>query len=145
MSSNFRYSVAAGLGVSVAVYLVEHGIAQTGMHGRMILLDDALLGTCAAAALYLFLHHFDVVRERQRRQQCTRVADQLNHHVRNALQVIVNRTAMEPHSASEIRDIDGAVNRIDWALREILPPVDGAPRREPAKQTVRSDDEKIPV
>jgi two-component sensor histidine kinase len=44
----------------------------------------------------------------------------MNHHVRNSLQVI-SFAALAPQQkelASEIRD---AVQRIEWALREVLP------------------------
>ena len=47
----------------------------------------------------------------------------LNHHVRNALQLILNRAELEIHNTRELRDIQNAVDRIDWALREILPRV----------------------
>jgi hypothetical protein len=37
------------------------------------------------------------------------------------LQVILSRADLAIHSMPELEDIIGAVNRIDWALREILP------------------------
>jgi hypothetical protein len=41
----------------------------------------------------------------------------MNHHVRNSLQTIV----FARHTEKEVEFIRGAVLRIEWALREILP------------------------
>lgn len=49
-----------------------------------------------------------------------RVIAELNHHVRNALEVI-SLSAYITHDEEAIRRIMEGVNRIDWALREILP------------------------
>jgi hypothetical protein len=44
----------------------------------------------------------------------------MNHHVRNALNVIV--TSAYAHGYYEqLNEIRVSINRIDWALREILP------------------------
>ena len=40
----------------------------------------------------------------------------MNHHVRNALQAI----KFAPHAQQQVRIIDDAVARIEWALREVL-------------------------
>ena len=44
----------------------------------------------------------------------------MNHHVRNALQVISDSVHLRGHT-QQIKDIHVAIKRIDWALREILP------------------------
>jgi hypothetical protein len=44
----------------------------------------------------------------------------MNHHVRNALQVIVDSAYLHGH-AQQLDEIQMSVKRIDWALREILP------------------------
>ena len=44
----------------------------------------------------------------------------MNHHVRNALQVIVDSVYLHGH-AQQLDEIQNSVKRIDWALREILP------------------------
>jgi hypothetical protein len=44
----------------------------------------------------------------------------MNHHVRNALQVIVDSVYVHGH-AQQIEEIADSVKRINWALREILP------------------------
>jgi hypothetical protein len=44
----------------------------------------------------------------------------MNHHVRNALQVITSANYIRPE-AEQVTQIKDAVQRIDWALREVLP------------------------
>jgi len=58
--------------------------------------------------------------ERRRRRylaQRLEVIALMNHHVRNALQVI----KYAHYSADELKIIEESVARIEWALREILP------------------------
>ncbi|MGE5204408.1 MAG: hypothetical protein ACM3PW_02260 [Chlamydiota bacterium] len=57
---------------------------------------------------------------RQRTLARLQVIAELNHHVRNALEVI-SLSAYITHDEQAIRRITEGVNRIDWALREILP------------------------
>jgi hypothetical protein len=45
----------------------------------------------------------------------------MNHHVRNALQVIRDVRQLEPRNPTLTAVVEDAVNRIDWALREVLP------------------------
>ena len=45
--------------------------------------------------------------------------DELNHHVRNSLQVILNQQLLCPHCNPD--HISDAMQRVDWALREVLP------------------------
>ena len=121
MSRNFVYSLLAGLGMFGAVYVVEHGLMSVGMPGSETLLDDVLLGTFAGLGLYFLLRHIDSGRELRRRQHYALIIAELNHHVRNALQIIVSRADVSIHGVPELEDISSAVDRIDWALREILP------------------------
>ena len=44
----------------------------------------------------------------------------MNHHVRNSLQVISFAASVPQQEALEA-DIRNAVDRIEWALREVLP------------------------
>lgn len=59
-------------------------------------------------------------RREQLRQRVEMIAN-MNHHVRNALQVI----ALTSHGKNkeEISAIRESVNRIQWALRELLPKI----------------------
>ena len=121
MRRNYVHSFLAGLAMFGAVFLVEHSLSQAGILGSGTLLDDVLLGLFAAIGLFLLLRHLEISRELRRRQHYALIISELNHHVRNALQVIVNRTDLAIHGTAELEDILGAIERIDWALREILP------------------------
>jgi hypothetical protein len=120
LSSKYLYPLLAGLGMSGAVYLVEASLAHAGMHGDETFLDDALAGIFAALTVFLLQRHRDLQQELRRQRQSAALIDQLNHHIRNALQVIVYRTELGIQNNAEVGDIRNAVNRIDWALREIL-------------------------
>jgi hypothetical protein len=59
-------------------------------------------------------------RRRRRIRERLEVIELMNHHVRNALQII----ALSPHSKEREESlvmIRESVARIEWALREILP------------------------
>jgi hypothetical protein len=62
------------------------------------------------------------------------VAAELNHHIRNALQVIAFHCREQQMPQQAIEQIRDSVDRVDWALREVLPrkrplpPSDGGPR-----------------
>jgi len=103
------------------VYLIETGLARAGMHGESTFLDDALMGIFAAVGLFFLLQQRDAERELNRQKQYASIIADLNHHIRNALQVIVYRTERDLPGMPELQDIRDAVTRIDWALREILP------------------------
>jgi signal transduction histidine kinase len=128
--NKYVLALLAGLGMFGAVYLADAGLASHGLHAETTYLDDALLG-CLSALLVFFLqqHH---ERELRRQRQFAAVVEQMNHHIRNALQVIVYQTALDPKFSEELQGIHGAVQRIDWALREILPSAVTADGGEPA-------------
>jgi len=80
----------------------------------IVIANDALVGI-GVGVLVLFY-------ERRQRQSMIRkleVIRLMNHHVRNSLQVISFATsAPQQELAVELKD---AVDRIEWALREVLP------------------------
>ena len=110
-------SILALFLVALSNYALEVRLHRDGVPGRdLILLSSFLVGLVAAVLVYLLS-----VRERQRRAyvDCRlRVIAEMNHHIRNALQVITfyNRKG-EKHEVGVIE----AVERIQWALREVLP------------------------
>ncbi|PYP91107.1 MAG: hypothetical protein DMG65_08890 [Candidatus Angelobacter sp. Gp1-AA117] len=76
------------------------------------------------SALVIGLFAFrSYIRRRDRLQMVfsrIRTVADLNHHVRNALETITLRIYSTGDQAL-IKDITQATQRIDWALREILP------------------------
>jgi len=41
----------------------------------------------------------------------------MNHHIRNAMQVILSRATLDSSSQQQLADITGAIDRIERALR----------------------------
>lgn len=81
--------------------------------------SDALAALLAGVLFYKIL---DAGRRRRKLiLQRLETIDQMNHHIRNALQVISFTVHANQEHAKEVTNIDRAVNRIQWALREILP------------------------
>jgi hypothetical protein len=78
-------------------------------------LDDLCGGIIAALIVYRY--------ERRRSKYLNeglKTIELMNHHVRNALNIIV--LSSNTHSQGKLLEgIQTAVSRIDWALREILP------------------------
>jgi hypothetical protein len=77
------------------------------------------------SSLVIGLLSYRLFRLQQQRREYVRhkvevIAD-MNHHVRNALQVISLST--HGNGKEEISVIRNSVNRIQWALRELLPKI----------------------
>lgn len=120
-------SLARRLGVSVLIGLciaaigsaLEAIIERHSMIGVQ-LIDDFTVGIIVAVLVFAY---------EQRRHRSIlnkiRVITAMNHHVRNALQTIAYAPYAE--QKKQIKLIEDAVNRIQWALREILPAQESAP------------------
>jgi len=79
------------------------------------MMDDALVGVGAGLLVFFYEHRqrHDIIRKLE-------VIRQMNHHVRNSLQVIT--TAASISERQELaKAIHTAVERIEWALQEVLP------------------------
>ena len=125
----------SGVAMMVAVDLVDRWFVSVGLHAETTRIDDVLLGLVAAALVLLIQRQQD--RELRRQRQSAAVIEQMNHHIRNALQVIVSRASLDHEAKPELQQINEAVARIDWALREILPSSAGEtpiPEFEPEKR-----------
>lgn len=116
-------SLLALLLVAVSSYVLEVRLHRGGIPSRdLILLSSFLVGLVAGALVY-----FLSVRERQRRAyvDCRlRVIAEMNHHIRNALQVI---TFYSRKGEKQEVGVIEAVERIQWALREVLPQLPDSP------------------
>lgn len=112
-----RYSIAAVAGAAVALvdYLLALWMAARGLHAEMTLIDELLLGLFTGVLVFVIeLSH---QREQERMNQKLRTIELMNHHVRNALQVITDSAYFHGH----LDEVRTSVDRIAWALREILP------------------------
>jgi hypothetical protein len=85
---------------------------------RTLLASDLFAGAVAGALAYVALR-FQRARQ-QMVQSRLRVIAEMNHHIRNAITPLAlnAQLAQNPQAIQMTRE---AVERIDWALREILP------------------------
>jgi hypothetical protein len=104
-------------GALVLLFLVltDQLSAYYGLAESQRILDDSCGGIIAGLLIYRL--------ERNRAKYLNeklKTIELMNHHVRNALQVIVDSAYLHGH-AQQLDEIQMSVKRIDWALREILP------------------------
>ncbi|HXZ26797.1 MAG TPA: hypothetical protein VEG08_02240 [Terriglobales bacterium] len=86
---------------------------------RTMLAADALVAALAGLLLFKVLadarrHHRETLRHME-------TIAEMNHHIRNSLQVIAYHNVSHPSSEQAVRQVGEAVERIEWALREVLP------------------------
>jgi hypothetical protein len=106
------------LGMLQDIFLVREGFSRWSL----IILSNMFTGSIAGLLFYQYARnerdHRDLVRQRM----LTIV--ELNHHIRNALQVIKfwgvqhQNCTLDDAQAQLMKD---SVDRIEWALREVLP------------------------
>ena len=91
-----------------------------------MIVSNGLTGLFAGVLVFQLAREEKASRELMRERMKT-IAE-LNHHIRNALQVIKflggQRSGLD---ALQLQLINDSVERIEWALREVLPryPIDG--------------------
>jgi len=106
--------VVGVIGFGFDLLLVREGVRRIDI----IALSNGLTGIVAA------LLYFQITRiERERRartQERLRTIAEMNHHIRNALQVITYASVTNAHTES-VDLIRRSIERIEWALREVLP------------------------
>ncbi len=105
--------------VSVIGFAFDRVLLREGVQRVDILaLSNGLTGI-AAGLLYLQVTR--VERERRAATQARlRTIAEMNHHIRNALQVIAYASSATD-SAQSVELMRSSVERIEWALREVLP------------------------
>jgi hypothetical protein len=114
----YAFTFLSGVAMFFSVDLVDRWMAAHGLHAASTWIDNLLLGIVASAIVFFLQRQQEAELRRQR--QSAEIIEQMNHHIRNALQVIIARSALSKNEP-ETRQIEDAVARIEWALREILP------------------------
>ncbi len=120
--SSGLFSLIVAIVVSILGVVLDQVLVKEGL-GRLdlMILSNSLTGLFAG---WLFYH---VAREAKASRELIRARmktiAELNHHIRNALQVIKflggqQRSGLD---AMQLQLINDSVNRIEWALREVLP------------------------
>ncbi len=107
--------------VSVLGFLLDLALVKEGFPRLlMMIFSNTLTGLVAGWLFTSFAAHERNRRELMRERMQT-VAE-LNHHIRNALQVIKYWGGRQPGLDSmQLQLINESVDRIEWALREVLP------------------------
>src|SRR3954463_2725455 len=136
MNRILRNSTPLLLGVSAALVFfaiddfLDHLMLRITSANVALEISDAITAILIGAMVAQL-----AVMYRQRHQQAQarvqRIAE-MNHHVRNALQVITYWSLAEKEKR-QVELVQDAVNRIQWALREILPRDDGEYTEIPEK------------
>lgn len=97
------------LGAGLQGVLQQRGVTRSNAY-----VDDLVLGVLAGLLVFAYEHR----RSRELRQKLA-IISAMNHHVRNALQTISYVPYTE--QAKQMLLVQQSVNRIQWALNEILP------------------------
>ncbi len=109
--------------VILLVWIVGFGfdrvLAKDGVTRNDILLTSNFLTGLVAGFLFYSLSNYERLRRKLVQERLGTIAE-MNHHIRNALQVITYATASKTESGS-VELIRHSVERIEWALREVLP------------------------
>ena len=98
------------LGSALAAWLTLHNV-----HGFLAFVDNFVAGL--AAGLMVLLYERWRQREVDKKLRTIRL---MNHHVRNALQII-SAASDDEDGTEQPKRVRDAVQRIEWALREVLP------------------------
>ena len=109
--------------VAVVGYCLDRLLMQEGLSRWYLLgVSDVVTGIVAGGLFLYVARHEKAHRDRLREQM--RTVAELNHHIRNALQVIKLCGVGTSSSRSDDRQlqlIKESADRIEWALREVLP------------------------
>jgi hypothetical protein len=133
MLTGHLWLIAAGLGIIMFVGSVSFDLVLLGHKGTLaIVFSNGLVALLAAALVYTLLAYGR--QQRRRVVERTEALNEVNHHIRNALQSLA-------FAAGTLKDrkegdtISEAITRIQWALLEILPKVE--PMYEPFEGSAR--------
>jgi hypothetical protein len=94
--------------------VLEMAFQKFSVTGMAALVDNVLIGVAAGLVVFAY--------EQQRYKDLTRklaVVAAMNHHVRNALQAILY-SPYTLEQSEQVKVIQDSVNRIQWALNEVL-------------------------
>jgi len=111
--------IVSALGIVLDHTLIKEGLPRFGM----LIISNGLTGIFAGGLFYQLAREERASRELVQARMKT-IAE-LNHHIRNALQVIRflggQRSGLD---VVQLQLINDSVDRIEWALREVLPRYD---------------------
>jgi hypothetical protein len=109
--------VAAGCGGFLAMWLITKILVASHMSLENTYLDEFLVGLLIAF-LVVAIEVYHEARLRRIRQ-AAQLMGQLNHYIRNSLQVILYSSSMPPSEVSQ-EAIRASVYRIQWVLEKLV-------------------------
>ena len=124
------------LAVAVIGFVLDRILVKEGLPRiDMLIISNAMTGLFAGGLFYQSVREERASRELVRARMKT-IAE-LNHHIRNALQVIKFWGAQQRPAidAMQLQLINDSVDRIEWALREVLPRYELIASVAPLKET----------
>jgi hypothetical protein len=111
--------IVVALVVAIAGQVFDRVLLHEGIpRYDLLAVSNLLTGTVAGAFFWQAMR-----RDRDRRKfirERLHTISEMNHHIRNALQVISLHSYRE-HDEKSVAQLQQAVNRVEWALNEILP------------------------
>lgn len=122
----FRHTILLSLAVTAIVSVLgivfDHVLVKEGLPRLAMMIMSNVLTGVFAGGLFLQLAREEKANRALVQSRMNTIAE-LNHHIRNALQVIKflggqQRSGLD---AVQLQLINDSVNRIEWALREVLP------------------------
>ena len=113
----YWFTALAALTTFLAAGLIDIIFAHYHLLRDATYLDDVLLAVLAATFVFALERYHQ--RENQRLIELATLVQDMNHHIRNALQVIVyaNLDQQDTPLAAGVKE---SISRIEWALREVL-------------------------
>jgi hypothetical protein len=108
-------AVIVGSVVIISLFATDQLSKHYGLSEPQRIFDDFCGGIIAG----LLIYRYEYSRSKYLNEKLKTI-ELMNHHVRNALNVIVASAYVHGHG-KQLNEIQIAVNRIEWALREILP------------------------
>jgi len=119
--SRFTWAACSAVVTFLAVFAIDWVFARVGLRREETLIDNFLLSALVFGLV--LTQQWQHEKELKRNRRVLGVIAEMNHHTRNALQVIVSRSTLSIADSNAISEIREAVKRIEWSLREVLPSV----------------------
>lgn len=109
--------VAAGTGAGVALWFIDKLMVAHGISPQGTILDELAVGMLVAVlALVLDIYHEARV---CRMREAAKLTIQLNHYVRNPLQVILTANTLQADYGVRER-VNNAIRQIEWVLDKLI-------------------------
>jgi hypothetical protein len=105
--------------VAIVGFTFDRMLVKEGVPRTDILIESNLLTGIVAAVFYAYFSESERERRKLVQQRLRTIAD-MNHHIRNALQIITYAASAQKREDS-VQLIRTSVERIEWSLREVLP------------------------